>query len=140
MSSLTSALATHVPCVLGEETLQCSLITQAVKAEWEKRRFTKALQGIVMIKSALTPAEYQEQLLALNDAYVRGDYALLNPENFRGLDNPDGLISLFSLLLDKSEDEVTKMVLTYRTEVAACLRLVIKESFGAIVEEDAAAA
>lgn len=130
MSDLTSALKTGIEFKFKDKTYEVSLLTQKIKGQFEKKNFSRARDAAMLLKEAMSPAEYAEHLSRLNDNYIAGVYGLHGDAGQSFAETPDGTILICSLLFGISEEEMTKLMLEARTEILAILQAVLAESFG----------
>lgn len=134
MSELTAAVGGGFEFKQKDKTYHVSLITQKIKAAFEKAQFNRARDAALALKDLMTRDEYLDHLKALNDDFISGAYGLESERGMTFAQSSNGSIVLSSLLFNISEDEMVKLLLECRDEITQLLSLVIKESFGTLDE------
>ena len=129
MSVLCEALATPHEFIHKGKTYKVSLITQEIKAAFERRLFAKAKEAARELKSLMTSEEYQAHLRKLNDEYITGDYAFVSERGLAHIKTVPGMVMLCSLLFDCEEMELIRLVNERQDDVMALIQLVIKGPF-----------
>ncbi len=138
MSALTECVGTSVPheFVHRNKTYSVQLITQAVKAGYEKKFFARAKEAAAAMRELMDKADYSKHLKELNDDYISGAYAFESPKGLAALQTVSGMLILCSLLFGCDETELLQLVNERREEVTSLIELLIRESFPVQEEAD----
>lgn len=131
MSALSQILGNHgSPHVFEHEgkTYSVRMLDQNVKDEFEKALFGRARSLARLEQPDLSEEQFASVLLALNDKFLEGEYALESKKGLAFLNSTKGQLVLSSILFGVPETEMVQMLLSRGIEVAAMLKLVIDES------------
>ena len=130
MSELNKALAAPHIYKFKDKEYKVSLVTNRVKAEFEKRMMHKAVQAARDMKTILEPDEYEMMLKKINDDYIAGRYAFESKFSVGAMQNPKGgFLTLCSVLFNTNEEEMYSIILEDTLEVRALIDTIITESF-----------
>src|SRR5581483_777209 len=130
MSELTASVGGGLTFAHKDKTYTVSLITQKVKAAFEKAQFGRAREAALALKDLMDRGEYLAHLKQLNDDYISGAYGLDSERGLNFAQTTNGSILLCSLLFGVSEDEMAQLLLEAKDEITQLMSLVIKQSFG----------
>src|SRR5581483_7298486 len=129
MSTISECLATPHEFAHKGKTYSVSLITQNVKAAFEKRLFGRAREAASAMRDLMSTEDYRQHLKALNDDYIAGQNAFESERGIKAVQTINGMVSLCSLLFDIDEQEMLKIIVERKEEVTSLVNLIFKESF-----------
>ena len=108
-------------------------LDKKIKDAFEKNMFKRArdLEAIMYDdgNGDVSLEQYQQNLLAINDKFLRGDYAFESENGQAFLVTPAGNLYFTSLMCGCSQEEMIRILTVKGTEVASLLKLVLEESF-----------
>lgn len=105
------------------------LITQKVKAEFEKRMEKKALDSIFSMKDRLEPVEFREAISSVTRDIASGIYSFGSENSIAALSTPSGALSFASILFSAPENEVQDVMLAENDRFEAVMEIVRDKSF-----------
>lgn len=105
------------------------LITQKIKADFEKRLEKKALDAVYSLKSFLEPVEFREAISGVTRDIATGIYSFGSDSSVQAMTTPWGGIILASLIFNTTEDEVQSLMLSEREKFETVMQLVREKSF-----------
>jgi hypothetical protein len=105
------------------------LITQRIKAEFEKKLEKKALDAVYSLKSHLEPVEFREAISGVTRDIATGIYSFGSDNSVQAMTTPWGGIVLASLIFNTTEDEVQALMLSEREKFETVMQLVREKSF-----------
>lgn len=105
------------------------LITQKVKAEFEKRLEKKALDSIFAFKNYLEPVEFREAISGVTRDIASGIYSFGSENCVQALSTPSGALSFASILFNAPENEIQDVMLVNRERFEVVMELVREKSF-----------
>jgi len=105
------------------------LITQKVKAEFEKRLEKKALDAVFQMKSYLEPVEFREAISGVTRDIATGVYSFGSESSAQAMTTPWGGIMLAGLIFNTSEDEIQALMMAEREKFEIVMGLVREKSF-----------
>ena len=129
MSTINECLGTPHEFTHKGKTYQVSLITQNIKAAFEKRLFARAKEAALTMRDLMTTEDYRQHLKFLNDDYIAGQYAFESDRGIKAVQTINGMVSLCSLLFNVDEQEMLKIIVERKEEVTSLVNLIFKESF-----------
>lgn len=105
------------------------LITQKVKAEFEKRMEKKALDSIFSIKDRLEPVEFREAISSVTRDIASGIYSFGSENSIASLSTPSGALAFASILFSAPENEIQDVMLVENDRFEAVMEIVRDKSF-----------
>jgi len=105
------------------------LITQKVKAEFEKRMEKKALDSIFSMKDKLEPVEFREAISSVTRDIASGIYSFGSENSIASLSTPSGALAFASILFSAPENEVQDVMLAENDRFEAVMEIVRDKSF-----------
>lgn len=132
MSQLATAFAMPLEFTHKGKNYVCSLVTQSVKAQFEKKLFGRAKDAAKEMRDCCTRDEYLSYLADLNTRYLRGDYAFESPTGLESCKSITGMKLLVSLLFNITEEEALELATDAKEELTQVVSLSIKMSFPGI--------
>ena len=111
------------------KTYKVRPVTQAVKAEFEKKLWAKARECAKDMRECMTTEEYAAHLKKLNDDYLQGAYSFEGEVGQKTLVSNAGVLSLASLLFGLDEMATMKLLGEAKEDVVALLKVICQESF-----------
>jgi hypothetical protein len=105
------------------------LITQRVKAEFEKRMEKKALDSVFSMKDRLEPVEFREAISSVTRDIASGIYSFGSENSIAALSTPSGALSFASILFSAPENEVQDVMLAENERFEAVMEIVRDKSF-----------
>ena len=105
------------------------LITQKVKAEFEKRMEKKALDSIFSMKDKLEPVEFREAISSVTRDIASGIYSFGSENSIASLSTPSGALAFASILFSAPENEVQDIMLAENDRFEAVMEIVRDKSF-----------
>ena len=105
------------------------LITQKVKAEFEKRMERKALDSVFSMKDRLEPVEFREAISSVTRDIASGIYSFGSENSIAALSTPSGALSFASILFSAPENEVQDVMLAENDRFEAVMEIVRDKSF-----------
>lgn len=105
------------------------LITQKVKAEFEKRMEKKALDSIFSMKDRLEPVEFREAISSVTRDIASGIYSFGSENSIASLSTPSGALAFASILFSAPENEIQDVMLAENDRFEAVMELVRDKSF-----------
>ena len=105
------------------------LITQKVKAEFEKRMEKKALDSVFSMKDRLEPVEFREAISSVTRDIASGVYSFGSDNSISSLSTPAGALSFASILFSAPENEIQDVMLAENDRFEAVMELVRDKSF-----------
>lgn len=105
------------------------LITQKVKAEFEKRMEKKALDSVFSMKDRLEPVEFREAISSVTRDIASGIYSFGSENSIAALSTPSGALSFASILFSAPENEVQDVMLAENDRFEAVMEIVRDKSF-----------
>jgi len=105
------------------------LITQKVKAEFEKRMEKKALDSIFSMKDRLGPVEFREAISSVTRDIASGIYSFGSENSIASLSTPSGALAFASILFSAPENEVQDVMLVENDRFEAVMEIVRDKSF-----------
>jgi hypothetical protein len=105
------------------------LITQKVKAEFEKRMEKKALDSIFSMKDRLEPVEFREAISSVTRDIASGIYSFGSENSIASLSTPSGALAFASILFSAPENEVQDIMLAENDRFEAVMEIVRDKSF-----------
>ena len=105
------------------------LITQKVKAEFEKRMEKKALDSVFSMKDRLEPVEFREAISSVTRDIASGIYSFGSENSIAALSTPSGALSFASILFSAPESEIQDVMLAENDRFEAVMELVRDKSF-----------
>jgi len=105
------------------------LITQKVKAEFEKRMEKKALDSIFSMKDRLEPVEFREAISSVTRDIASGIYSFGSENSIASLSTPSGALAFASILFSAPENEVQDVMLVENDRFEAVMEIVRDKSF-----------
>lgn len=105
------------------------LITQKVKAEFEKRMEKKALDSIFSMKDRLEPVEFREAISSVTRDIASGIYSFGSENSIASLSTPSGALAFASILFSAPENEVQDVMLAENDRFEAVMEMVRDKSF-----------
>ena len=105
------------------------LITQKVKAEFEKRMEKKALDSIFSMKDRLEPVEFREAISSVTRDIASGIYSFGSENSIASLSTPSGALAFASILFSAPENEVQNVMLAENDRFEAVMEIVRDKSF-----------
>lgn len=105
------------------------LITQKVKAEYEKKLEKKALDSIFKIKDMLDPVEFREAISGVTRDIAAGVYSFGAERCIQSLSTPAGTCMFSSLLFSVPEQEIESLVMAKSDEFKLVMDLVREKSY-----------
>jgi len=131
MSATTEAIGNIVKHEFEHngKVYQVSLITQEIKAKYEKAFFRRNRDCLLDMKEILTPEEYQTQVTKLQDDYMTGKFAFESEQGLDFMKQQAGASLIVQLLFNCTEEEVIKLLLERQEDVTNLITLIAKESF-----------
>ena len=132
MSELSRALGGDGPPFklnIGGKTYTVGLVTQDVKAAYEKELFRKARESVAALRNDLPAEDYRGMMTDLAAKYEAGAFAMEGERGRAMLATPRGSMLVLSLLLGVDEQEVMRVMLADEAQVMAVFRAVLRESF-----------
>ena len=105
------------------------LITQKVKAEFEKRMEKKALDSIFSMKDKLEPVEFREAISSVTRDIASGIYSFGSENSIASLSTPSGALAFASILFSAPENEVQDVMLVENDRFEAVMEIVRDKSF-----------
>jgi|ERR1019366_1168180 hypothetical protein len=135
MSAINEALGTPHEFQHKGKTYHVSLITQAVKAGFEKRLFAKSKEAASTMRELMDKPDYLAHLKSLNDDYIAGEYAFESQRGLSAVKTVQGFVVLMSLLMGIDETEVLAIITERGDELQLLVRMIFLESFPGMEEE-----
>lgn len=105
------------------------LITQKVKAEFEKRMERKALDSVFSMKDRLEPVEFREAISSVTRDIASGIYSFGSENSIAALSTPSGALAFASILFSAPENEVQDVMLAENDRFEAVMEIVRDKSF-----------
>lgn len=105
------------------------LITQKVKAEFEKRMEKKALDSVFSMKDRLEPVEFREAISSVTRDIASGIYSFGSENSIAALSTPSGALAFASILFSAPENEVQDVMLAENDRFEAVMEIVRDKSF-----------
>lgn len=105
------------------------LITQKVKAEFEKRLEKKALDSVFSMKDRLEPVEFREAVSSVTRDIASGIYSFGSENSIAALSTPAGALAFASILFSAPENEVQDLMLAENDKFELVMELVREKSF-----------
>jgi hypothetical protein len=105
------------------------LITQKVKAEFEKRMEKKALDSIFSMKDRLEPVEFREAISSVTRDIASGIYSFGSENSIASLSTPSGALAFASILFSAPENEIQDVMLVENDRFEAVMEIVRDKSF-----------
>ena len=105
------------------------LITQKVKAEFEKRMEKKALDSVFSMKERLEPVEFREAISSVTRDIASGIYSFGSENSIAALSTPSGALAFASILFSAPENEVQDVMLAENERFEAVMEIVRDKSF-----------
>ena len=105
------------------------LITQKVKAEFEKRMEKKALDSIFSMKDRLEPVEFREAISSVTRDIASGIYSFGSENSIASLSTPSGALAFASILFSAPENEIQDVMLAENDRFEAVMEIVRDKSF-----------
>jgi hypothetical protein len=105
------------------------LITQKVKAEFEKRLEKKALDSVFSMKDMLEPVEFREAVSSVTRDIASGIYSFGSENSIAALSTPAGALAFASILFTAPENEVQDLMLAENERFELVMELVREKSF-----------
>jgi hypothetical protein len=105
------------------------LITQKVKAEFEKRMEKKALDSVFSMKDRLEPVEFREAISSVTRDIASGIYSFGSENSISALSTPSGALAFASILFSAPENEIQDVMLAENDRFEAVMELVRDKSF-----------
>lgn len=105
------------------------LITQKVKAEFEKRMEKKALDSIFSMKDRLEPVEFREAISSVTRDIASGIYSFGSENSIASLSTPSGALAFASILFSAPENEVQDVMLAENDRFESVMEIVRDKSF-----------
>lgn len=105
------------------------LITQKVKAEFEKRLEKKALDSVFSMKDRLEPVEFREAVSSVTRDIASGIYSFGSENSIAALSTPAGALAFASILFTAPENEVQDLMLAENERFELVMELVREKSF-----------
>lgn len=105
------------------------LITQKVKAEFEKRMEKKALDSVFSMKDRLEPVEFREAISSVTRDIASGIYSFGSENSISALSTPSGALAFASILFSAPESEIQDVMLAENDRFEAVMELVRDKSF-----------
>ena len=105
------------------------LITQKVKAEFEKRMEKKALDSVFSMKDRLEPVEFREAISSVTRDIASGIYSFGSENSISALSTPSGALAFASILFSAPENEIQDLMLAENDRFEAVMELVRDKSF-----------
>ena len=105
------------------------LITQKVKAEFEKRMEKKALDSVFSMKDRLEPVEFREAISSVTRDIASGIYSFGSENSIAALSTPSGALAFASILFSAPENEVQDVMLAENERFEAVMEIVRDKSF-----------
>ena len=105
------------------------LITQKVKAEFEKRMEKKALDSIFSVKDRLEPVEFREAISSVTRDIASGIYSFGSENSIASLSTPSGALAFASILFSAPENEIQDVMLAENDRFEAVMEIVRDKSF-----------
>jgi hypothetical protein len=106
-----------------------SLITQKVKADFEKSMEKKALDSIFTLKDRLEPVEFREAVSGVTRDIASGVYSFGSDNCVAFLTTPVGVLTFASILFSAPENEMQDLVLSEKERFEAVMEIVREKSF-----------
>lgn len=111
------------------KTYTAGLITQKVKADFEKRMERKALDAIFKVKDLLDPVEFREAVSGVTRDIAAGIYSFGSERSIQALSTPAGTCSFASILFNAPEAEIEQLVMAKSDEFKIVMDLVREKSY-----------
>lgn len=105
------------------------LITQKVKAEFEKKLEKKALDSIFVMKAYLEPVEFREAISGVTRDIASGIYSFGSEYCVQALSTPSGALAFASILFNAPENEVQDLMIVENQKFEVVMELVREKSF-----------
>lgn len=105
------------------------LITQDVKAAYEKELFRKAREAVAALRQDLPAEVYKEMMLELAETFEQGKFAMEGERGQKMLGTPRGSLLVLSLLMGTDEAEVARVLMADEPQVMSVFQAVLRESF-----------
>ena len=130
MSALSQALgAEAAPFTLTHKgtVYTLSRITQEKQTEYEMYLFGREQALAFSWCGKMSDAAYERHLMALNNAFIDGEFAFHSEKAVKAMKTPKGIQALLAILFGISEMEVAILVLERGPDIHVMLNLVIRE-------------
>ncbi len=127
--SINEAFAQPLEFQHKDKVYHCSLVTQNIKLQFEKRLFARAKDAAIGMREAFTKEEYLQHIGDLNSKYLRGDYAFESEIGLDACKTITGLKLLVSLLFNISEEEAVGLAIECKEEMMQVVTMAIQQSF-----------
>lgn len=111
------------------KTYTAGLITQKVKADFEKRMEKKALDAIFRVKEHLDPVEFREAISGVTRDIAAGVYSFGSERSIQSLSTPSGTCAFASILFSVPESEIEQLVMSKPDEFKIVMDLVREKSY-----------
>lgn len=111
------------------KTYTAGLITQKVKADFEKRMEKKALDSIFRVKDLLDPVEFREAISGVTRDIAAGVYSFGSERCIQSLSTPSGICTFASLLFNSPESEIEQLVMAKPDEFKIVMDLAREKSY-----------
>jgi hypothetical protein len=105
------------------------LITQKVKADFEKRMEKKALDAVFSLKNYLEPVEFREAISSVTRDIASGAYSFGSELSIASMSTPSGAIALAAALFNAPENEVQSLMMSEKERFEAVMEIVREKSF-----------
>jgi hypothetical protein len=105
------------------------LITQKVKAAFEKGMEKKALDSVFSMKDKLEPVEFREAISSVTRDIASGVYSFGSDNSIANLSTPAGALLFASILFSAPENEIQDLMLVENDRFEAVMELVRDKSF-----------
>lgn len=105
------------------------LITQKVKADFEKRMEKKALDAVFSLKNYLEPVEFREAISSVTRDIASGAYSFGSELSIASMSTPAGAIALAAALFNAPENEVQSLMMSEKERFEAVMEIVREKSF-----------
>jgi len=105
------------------------LITQKVKADFEKRMEKKALDAVFSLKSHLEPIEFREAISSVTRDIASGAYSFGSDLSIAAMSTPAGAIALSASIFNASESEMQALMMSEKERFEAVMDIVREKSF-----------
>lgn len=105
------------------------LITQKVKADFEKRMEKKALDAVFSLKSHLEPIEFREAISSVTRDIASGAYSFGSDLSIAAMSTPAGAIALSASIFNASESEMQALMMSEKERFETVMDIVREKSF-----------
>jgi hypothetical protein len=111
------------------QVIEFRLIDQAVKAEWERRLYLRAMTGAQVLAAVTSRAWLENRLVELEKQYHTGGFGFLTESSIKYLQTPGGMDLLMTLRTDRDLVSLAGVIAAIGTQVKALLHAILRESF-----------